>query len=137
MKHLRLFALLMIAAAMMVVSCSKEENPIPDSKVIGTWRVPLTASADVFACAGQKLIINEDHTATLNGHLFSQWKFSGRDLILSNYKTEGGNREVDVLKLTINDINANSMTVDGTYTHSLNNYIDLTGDVSGVYTRTN
>ena len=137
MKHLRVFALMMIAAAMLVVSCSKEENPIPDSKVVGTWRVPLTACADVFACAGQKLIINADYTATLNGHLFSQWKFSGRDLIFSNYITEGGIREVDVLRLTVNDITDNAMTVEGSYTHSLNNYVDLEGDLSGVYTRVN
>ena len=88
-------------------------------------------------CAGQKLIINADYTATLNGHLFSQWKFSGRDLIFSNYNTEGGIREVDVLRLTVNDITDNAMTVEGSYTHSLNNYVDLEGDLSGVYTRVN
>jgi len=137
MKHFKITALLLVlASSLLTVACSKEVEPsFSESQIVGVWRIPLTIPADVFSAAGQKLIFTEDHIASYNGHLFASWKIEGRDIICTNYNTDNGSRELDMMKLTVNSLDDSIMIAEVQYSHSVDNYIDLKGDFSGIYTR--
>ena len=136
MKHLKTTALLLLMATALMAACSKEEGPaFAEKKIIGTWRIPLNLPSEVLNAAGQKVIFNEDHTATYNNHLFSTWKIEGMDIICSNYTVANGSRDVDVMKFTVNSINDSVMIANVQYTHTLDNYVVEEGDLTGMYTR--
>lgn len=136
MKHLKTTALLLLMATALMAACSKEEGPsFAEKKIIGTWRIPLNLPSEVLNAAGQKVIFNEDHTATYNNHLFSSWKIEGMDIICSNYAVNNGSRDVDVMKFTVNSINDSVMIANVQYTHTLDNYVVEEGDLTGTYTR--
>lgn len=137
MKHLRLSALLVLATTLLATACSKEEvaPAFPEEQIVGTWRIPLNLPSDIFSAAGQRLFFTEDHTANFNGHVFGTWVIDGRNIICSNYTIANGSREVDVMKFTINGLNDSVMIAEIQYTHSLDNYIDQTCDLSGIYTK--
>lgn len=136
MKHLKTTALLLLMATALMAACSKEEGPaFAEKKIIGTWRIPLNLPSEVLNAAGQKVIFNEDHTATYNNHLFSIWKIEGMDIICSNYTVTNGSRDVDVMKFTVNSINDSVMIANVQYTHTLDNYVVEEGDLTGTYTR--
>lgn len=136
MKHLKTTALLLLMATALMAACSKEEGPaFAEKKIIGTWRIPLNLPSEVLNAAGQKVIFNEDHTATYNNHLFSSWKIEGMDIICSNYAVANGSRDVDVMKFTVNSLNDSVMIANVQYTHTLDNYVVEEGDLTGTYTR--
>lgn len=136
MKHLKTTALLLLMATALMAACSKEEGPaFAEKKLIGTWRIPLNLPSEVLNAAGQKVIFNEDHTAIYNNHLFSIWKIEGMDIICSNYTVANGSRDVDVMKFTVNSLNASVMIANVQYTHTLDNYVVEEGDLTGMYTR--
>lgn len=138
MKHFKTTALLLVlSTCLLTVACSKEEvkPAFPETQVVGTWRIPLNLPSDVFSSAGQRLIFSDDHTVNFSGHLFEKWIIDGRDIICSNYVIANGSREVDVMKFTINGLNDSVMIAEIMYTHSIDNHIDKTCDLSGIYTR--
>lgn len=136
MKHLKTTALLLLMATALMAACSKEEGPaFAEKKIVGIWRIPLNLPSEVLNAAGQKVIFNEDHTASYNNHLFSTWKIEGMDIICSNYTVANGSRDVDVMKFTVNSINDSVMIANVQYTHTLDNYVLEEGDLTGMYTR--
>ena len=91
--------MMVVAAALMAVACSKEEPKVAESKLVGTWKAPLSVGAgSVEGVGGKNLIINANHTASFAVLQFKNWKIEGDVLTFTNVADQGVNREMEVLR---------------------------------------
>ena len=114
MKKISLSVMMVVAAALMAVACSKEEPKVAESK---------------------NLIINANHTASFAVLQFKNWKIEGDVLTFTNVADQGVNREMEVLRYTIDNFTDSLMTLTGSYTYLVGDSIVIQGDMSGVYAR--
>ena len=135
MKKIRTcVVLLFVAVAVMVAACTKEDPKVPESKLVGTWQVPLAAGGDVIQGVGGKdLVICDDHTASLVNFVFDNWKIEGDVLTFSNLIDHGNVYEMEVLKYEIVEYLDTAMILNGSYTHLIGDSVYLQGDMSGLY----
>lgn len=136
MKKISLSVMMVVAAALMAVACSKEEPKVAESRLVGTWKAPLSVGAgSVEGVGGKNLIINANHTASFAVLQFKNWKIEGDVLTFTNVADQGVNREMEVLRYTINNFTDSLMTLTGSYTYLVGDSIVIQGDMSGVYAR--
>lgn len=129
--------MLLVAVALTVAACSKEESKYPEEMFVGTWTIPFTVSQDVPNVAGKYLVINENHTGIMNTVPFDAWKLEGDELTFTNDRRINGDevRDLEVLKYTIVNANDSVITLVGRYTHIVNERVVTAGDMSGVYNK--
>ena len=125
------------AVAMLAVACEKVVEPVvPESKLVGAWKAPLSSSDEMMQdLGGKNLVINADHTASFAFLSFNNWKIEGDVLTLTNYHGEGVARHVEVLRYTINNYTDTSMLLDGRYVYAVGDSVYREGDFSGLYMR--
>ena len=137
MKKIGISAMLIMTAALMTVACSKPEEPkVAESKLVGTWVAPLNVGGGtVEGVGGKELVINADHTAKFAVLSFNNWKIEGDVLTFTNYIEHEVDRELAVLRYTIDNFADTSMVLSGKYTYAVGDSIYLEGDMSGLYKR--